>query len=138
MNFWVHHEVEHFDDVCSEFPPVHDVIDHSVLEQKLGALKVLWEFLSNGLFDNSWTSETDQCFRLSDYYITEHGETCRDSSRRWIGQNRDEGKSRFVERGESCRYFRHLHQREGAFLHAGATRSRKDHKRTAFVHRAFD
>src|ERR1043165_1788055 len=110
MNFGVHHEVQHFDDMCSEFPPVNDVIDHSVLEQKLGALKVLWKFLSNGLFDNSWTSETDQCLRLSDYYITEHGENCSDASRRGISQNRDEGQSCFVERGESRRYFRHLHQ----------------------------
>src|ERR1044072_10054945 len=97
MNFGVHHEVEHLDDVCSKFPSIHNGIDHSVLEQKLGALKVLWEFLSNGLFDNSWTCETDQCFRLSDYHITEHGETCSDPSRGGIGQNRDRSEEHTSE-----------------------------------------
>src|SRR5438874_8590774 len=49
-----------------------DEIDHSVLDEKLRALKTLGQRLTDRLLDDPRSGETDQRFRLSDVQIAEH------------------------------------------------------------------
>src|SRR5208283_1415911 len=64
---------------------VNDGVDHAVLDKKLGALKSLRQLLPDRLLDHSRSGETDQRTRFGDIQITEHGETCSDATRCWIG-----------------------------------------------------
>src|SRR4030095_6802655 len=135
MNLRVHHEVEQLGDVCSQLPTIDNVVDHSVFKEKLRSLKIFRQLLTNRLFDNSRTSESDQCFWLSDDDITKHRKTRGDAPSGWIGQNGNERQSSFVERSKCGGDLGHLHQRQRAFLHTRATGGREDDDCVSFFQR---
>ena len=87
MDFGVHHEVQKLDDLIAQLSTIDDCIDHPVLEEELRALEVFWQFLSDCLFDDSWTSESDQGFRFTDDDVAQHRKTCSDTTSRWIGEH---------------------------------------------------
>ena len=84
MDFRVHHEVQNSDDVVSKFTPVDYVVDHAVFEEKLRPLKVLWQFLSDGLLDYSWSGKPDERFWFGNNYIAQHREACRHAASRRV------------------------------------------------------
>ena len=67
-----------------EFASVNNVVDHSMLQQELGALKIFWKFLPDSLFNHSWASKADQGFWLSNDHIAKHREAGGHSACGWI------------------------------------------------------
>src|SRR5258705_13032131 len=54
------HKLQGTRNVRLELLAVDYCIQHAVLQQKLGALESLGQFLADGLFDHSWTGESDE------------------------------------------------------------------------------
>ena len=48
-------------------------VDSTMLQQKLTALKALWQFLANRLLDNIWPGESCPRVWLSDIDIAQQG-----------------------------------------------------------------
>src|SRR5256885_3414047 len=59
-------------------------------------------------------------FRSPDVEVAEHGEAGGDAAGGGIGEHSDIGQLFVVEPGEGGRYFRELHEADGAFHHARA------------------
>src|SRR3989442_4687307 len=116
----IHHKVERLDDEGPHLAAIDDGVDHAVLQEKLGSLKIFGQLLSDRLFDHSRAGETDESFWLGQDQITEHRKTRSHASSSWIGQHRDEWKMPFFQSGQRRGYLSHLHEREHAFLHARA------------------
>src|ERR1043165_10280759 len=136
LDLRIHHEVERLDDEVAHLAAVNDGVEHAVFEEELGALEILRQLLTDGLFDDAWTGKTDQGFWLGDNQVAEHGEARGHAARRRVCQHRDEGKSRLVQLRERGGDLRHLHQAECAFLHPRAARSRKGDDRAAHLESA--
>src|SRR5215831_5315998 len=103
--------------------PMHDGVDHSVLEEEFAALESIRQFLFDGLFDNPRTRESDQCSGFGDVEIAEHGVAGGHSSRSRIRQYGYVWKALHVEIGKGRRNLCHLHQTQRSFLHARAART---------------
>src|SRR2546428_5767742 len=110
----IHHKVERLDDEGPHLAAIDDGVDHAVLQEKLGSLKVLGQLLPDRLFDHSRAGETDESFRLSQDQITEHRKTRGHASGSWIGQHRDKWEMPFFQSRQRRRYLSHLHQRQHA------------------------
>src|ERR687896_2388210 len=82
----IHHEVQQLDDVITQLASIDDLVDHAVVQQKLGTLKVFRQLLADSLFDDARTGEPDQRFWFGEYDVAEHRETGSDATRRRIGQ----------------------------------------------------
>src|SRR5581483_4681884 len=85
----VQKHVERSREIALEIGTLHNGIKKAVLQKKLAALETLGQFLTNRLFDDSRTGETDQGSRFSDVQISEHGEARRNTACRRVGQNAD-------------------------------------------------
>jgi hypothetical protein len=109
-----------------------------VLEQELGALKALGQGLAHGLLDDARTGETDQCARLGDHHVADHGEARRHAAHGRIGQHRHEREPGIGQARERSAGLGHLHEREKPLLHARATARRHAHERDALLHAAVD
>jgi glycine hydroxymethyltransferase len=57
-----------------ELGAIDDDVQESVLQQELTALEPVREILADRLLDDAWPGEPDQCTRLGDVEITQHGE----------------------------------------------------------------
>src|SRR5262249_6007683 len=64
-----------------EIAPMHDEVEHAVLEQELGALESVGQLLTDGLLDDAGAGEADQRPRLGHDDVAEHGEAGRHSAR---------------------------------------------------------
>src|SRR6476646_6045241 len=102
-------------------------IDHSVLQKKLRTLKLIRELLLDGLLDHPRTSKADQCLRLGQDHVTQHGNAGRDAPEGRIGQQTDQRKLGLAQLGHRRGCLGHLHERKDPFLHAGATGRRHEH-----------
>ena len=102
--------------------PLHDHVDHAVLEQIFGALESVGQALADGLLDHARAGEADQRARLGDLHIAQHGIGGRHAARGRIGQHHDIGQARFVQHVHADGGARHLHQGKDALLHARAAR----------------
>ena len=95
-------------------------VDHAVLEQVLRPLEALRQALADGALDHPRPGEADQRPRLGDGDVAQHGVRGGDAAGGRIGQDDDIGQAvlpRHLHRDGGAR---HLHQRQDAFLHAGA------------------
>src|SRR5690349_502943 len=68
------HETQRLNNKVSKILSFHNRVEHPVVEQKLGALKTFRQFLSDGLFYDSWTRKSDLRSRFGDVQIAEHRE----------------------------------------------------------------
>ena len=132
------HESKRSRDGAFHFAAIDDEVEHPVLEEKLTALKSLGQLLANRLLDDARAGEANQRSRLRDVQIAEHREARRHASRGRVGQDRDVRKVLLIEPRQRRADFRHLHQRQRAFHHAGAAGARDDNHRTACRERALD
>src|SRR5690554_5206362 len=121
---------ERLRDASAELKPWDDRVEHAVFQQKLRSLKAFGEFLPDGLLDDARPRKSDERARLGEVHIAEESKTCGDAPRRRIAQIRDERNARFAEEADGAHALGHLHEREGALLHPGAPRGRKNDERT--------
>src|SRR6266576_3269669 len=115
-----------------------DGFEKTVLQQEFGALKSFGEFLADGLLDHARTGKPDERAGFPDVEVAEHGEAGGDAAGGGIGEHRDIGQLFVVEPGEGGRYFRELHEADGAFHHARAARAGHGDERLAGLDRQFD
>src|ERR1700679_2631564 len=78
-------------DVGLKFLARNDGVEEAVLEQKVGVLKTFGECLTDGLFDDARTGETDERARFGNVEVAEHGVTGGDAASCGIGEQRKEG-----------------------------------------------
>ena len=104
---------------------MHHHVDHAVVFQIFRALKAFRQFLADGLFDHARAGKTDQRAGLGDLHVAEHGIGGGDAAGGRIGQHHDIGLLRLAQHLHADRGARHLHQRQNAFLHAGAAGGRE-------------
>src|ERR1700709_2780955 len=97
---------------------MRNAVEHSVIEQEFSSLKSLRQILAKRLFDHAWPRKTNHCAWLGENCVSEHCVTRADAARRRIREDRDVRQSALGELREHRSYFRHLHEREHAFLHA--------------------
>src|SRR5438552_2584307 len=83
--------------VTLEFLAVHHGVEESVLQQKLGALETLRQFLADRLLDYPRPSEANQGARLGDIEIAKHGVAGRNAPRRRIGKHRNKWDTDLIE-----------------------------------------
>ena len=89
-------------------------------KQELARLKSGWQFDLNGSFDRTRTSEANERFRFSEHKIAQRRKTCGDAAHGWIGKHRDVEPAQLVVSRQCSGHFRHLHQRQDAFVHSRA------------------
>ena len=63
-----------------KLPSINYPVDHSMISQKLAALESFRQFLSNGLFNDTWSRKTNQRSGFSNIDISKHGEACGNAS----------------------------------------------------------
>ena len=80
-----------------QLAPVHDHVQHAVLEQELRALEALGQLLADRLLDDARPGEADQGAGLRHVQVAEHRERGGDAAGGGIGQQADEGQPRLVE-----------------------------------------
>jgi hypothetical protein len=97
-----------------------DVVEHAVIEEKLGSLESLGELLLDGLFDDAGTGEADEGLGLRDVDVAQHGEAGRRPARRRIAEDGNKRQAGRAEPGDRGAGLDHLHQRQHALLHPGA------------------
>ncbi len=98
----------------------YDGVDEAVFQHELGGLEAWGEVLVGGFFNDAWASEADHAFWLGDVDVTDGGEGSGDAAGGGMRENGDVWQAGFAEFGECAAGFRHLHEREHAFLHACA------------------
>ena len=74
--------------LSSQIVPLHNVIQHTVLQEELRPLEALGKLLSDGLLNHSRACKSDQSSRLSQNQIAQHGKACRHAPR---GRVREDG-----------------------------------------------
>ena len=106
-----------------------------MLEQEFGALEALGQLLTDRLLDHTRASKADQSAGFCKDHVAQHRVARRDAAGGRVGQNRNVGEPRLFQQSQAGRRFGHLHQGEGAFHHAGATRGGNNHQRFAELQR---
>ena len=101
------------------------------------ALKTFRQFLADGLFDHARAGKADQRAGLGDLHVAEHGIGGGDAAGGRIGQHHDIGQFRLAQHLHADGGARHLHQRQNAFLHAGAAGGREHDERRFLFDRKF-
>ncbi|MNG85530.1 hypothetical protein D3C79_442900 [compost metagenome] len=104
-----------------------------MLQQELAALEAFRQLLAHGLLDHARAGEADQCLRLADDHVTEHGQAGGDTTVHRVGQYRDERDAFFAQARQHGRGLGHLHQRDQRFLHARTTGGREADHRAAML-----
>ena len=112
-----------------QFGARHDLVDHAVLEQILGALKPVRQLFVDRLLDDPRAGKADDRAGLGERDVADHREGRRDAAGRRIGQHDDVGQPRLLDHVGGDDRARHLHQRQHALLHARAARGRNDDQR---------
>src|SRR6186713_2729370 len=107
MYLGVHHEAQQLRDVVMQLAAIDNRVDHTVVQQKLRSLEILWQFLSNGLLDNARAGKTDERLRLSENHVAKHREACRDAAGGWVSQDRNKRQTRFIQRSQRRGDLRH-------------------------------
>src|ERR1019366_6203459 len=86
--------------------------------QEFGALKTFGQLLANGLLDDARAGKADEGAGFGDVQIAQHGETGGDAAGGGVGEHAHKGQAGLVEAHEGGGDFGHLHEADGAFLHA--------------------
>ena len=125
-------------DARAHVAAVDDHVDLAFLQEEFGALEAFGKLFTHGLLDHARTGKADQGLRFGDDDVAHEGERRRHTAHRRVGQNRNEGQTRFGETRHGRRGLRHLHERQEAFLHAGAARSGEAHEGAVAADRLVD
>ena len=75
-----------------QIPPPDHEIDQPGLEQRIGAVRILWRRDACGLLDDSRPDESDLRARLGNQDVAERGEAGRHAAKCRVRQNGNEGK----------------------------------------------
>ena len=75
----------------AELAALNNTINHTVLEQELGALEIIRQGLSHRLLYHPAAGEADCGPRLGDMDITQHGEASRHAAGRRVTQQHNVG-----------------------------------------------
>ena len=116
---------------------MHHHVDHAVIPQVFGALESVRQFLADGLLDHAGAGKADQRAGFGDLHVAQHGVGRGDAAGGRIGQHHDIGQFRLAQHLHAHRGARHLHQRQNAFLHAGAAGGREHDERRFLFQRKF-
>src|SRR5713226_3312243 len=127
----VQEKIEGVGDEGLEVLAVDDGVEKAVFEEEFGALKAFGELLSDGLFNDAWAGEADECAGFADVKVAEHGEAGGDAAGGGIGEHGDIGELLFVKTGKGGGDFGKLHQADGALHHARAAGAGDSDKRLA-------
>src|SRR4029453_11889962 len=119
------HEVQRVQDEISQVFSFDNRIEHPMLEQELRALKALRQLLFYGLLNHAGSCKPDLCAGFGYVEIAQHREAGRHSAGRRVSEHRYEWKPGFIQPRKRRRYFRHLHERDCAFLHPRSAGSRE-------------
>ena len=122
----------------AQLAALYDRINQAVLQCELGRLESFRQLLTDGVSDNALSRKADKRLRFCQDDIALRGERCRDAAGRRIGDDRTVEQPCFGMTLERAGDFRHLHERNDAFLHARAAGRREDHDRQALFGRTFD
>lgn len=106
-------------------------IDKAVLEHKFRRLEFLGQLLANGVLNHATASEADKRAGLGNNHVALHRETRGHAARSGVGNHREIRQARLTVTLNRGRDFRHLHERNQAFLHARAARAGEQHQRQA-------
>ena len=97
-------------------------VEHTVFEQELGGLEIRRKLLLDGLFYHTRACKADQCARLGHYYVGRGSIGGCNTACTGVNQHGDVRQMGLGQLSHNSRSFRHLHQREDAFLHTSAAR----------------
>ncbi len=107
---------------------VHHHVDHAVVIEIFGALEALGQLFANRLLDDARAGKADQRAGLGQMHVAQHGIGSGDATGRGVGEHHDEGQAGFAQAQHGNGGAGHLHEREDAFLHAGAAGGSKQHE----------
>src|SRR6185503_9535586 len=131
-------ESEQPGDRLLELGPVHDAVDHALLEEELGPLESLRELLVDRLLDDARSREPDERLRLGEYHVPHRREAGRDAAGRRVRHDRDVGNARVREPGQERVRLGHLHEREDSLEHARPAGGGEDDERSPRLDRKED
>src|SRR5260370_6403230 len=120
LNVLMFAEIDDPGHFCAQIFAGHDTIDKPMLQQKLARLKALRQLQADRVPDRSLSGEADQSARLRQRDVALQGKAGGHSPHGGIRQNRDIEAARFVVPAQGGGHLGHLHERQDAFLHAGA------------------
>ena len=109
----------------------NDGVDKAMLKREFRRLEFLGKLLANGVLDHAAASEADERAGLGNNHVTLHRKTRGHATRGGVGNHREIRQARFAVTLNRGRNFRHLHERNQAFLHARAARASEQHQRQA-------
>ena len=84
-------------------------------------MESFWQGDAHGAFNHARTGKTNERFGLGDHHIAHEGKTCGHAAHGRVGQDADVRQAFLRQAGEGGIGFGHLHERQQALLHAGAT-----------------
>src|SRR5690606_24509570 len=111
----------------SELEPRDDPVHHAVCEQELGALEPFGERRPKRALDHARPGEADERSGLDEVHVPEKRRARRDTAGRRMQQHADERLSYFSVAPQRGHGFRHLHEAQDSFLHAGTPRRMQQH-----------
>ncbi|GBD19321.1 hypothetical protein HRbin27_01827 [bacterium HR27] len=120
-------------DRIPEPPPVDDLIDETMLEEKLRRMRPQWLMSSRFLYD-AWPCKADERAWLGENDVALIRERRINPTRRRVRQHRDEGHVRIVRPFRCGGRLRHLHETEHALLHPGPAGCRDRDDRQPTLH----
>src|ERR1700737_656415 len=112
---------------------VHDHVHHPMLLQIFGTLEAVWQFLADGLLDDTGAGKPDERTGFCEVHIPQHGIGSSDAPGGRVGQNDDVGLSRLAHHLDRYGCTRKLHKGKNALLHARAPRGGEHDERRALV-----
>ena len=108
---------------------LNDGVDKAMLEREFRRLEFLGQLLANGVLNHATAGEADERAGLGNNHVALHRETRGHAARSGIGNHREIRQARLAVTLDCGRDFRHLHERNQAFLHARAARAGEQHQR---------
>ena len=112
--------IEQIGEAAAQGGAVDDEIDHAVIEEELGGLEAVGQFLLGDLLDDARSGEADEGAGLGHDDIGDGGVAGGDAAVAGIDQQGDVRHARFAQPGEGGDGFGHLHEGEESLVHAGA------------------
>ncbi len=97
--------VEELDEAAAEAGPVDDEVDHAVVEEELGGLEALGQFLLGDLFDDARAGETDESAGFGHDDIGDGGVAGGDAAVAGIDQQGDMGDAASPRRAKAATVF---------------------------------
>ena len=109
-----------------------------MFQKVFGLLKAFGKAGANCLFNNACAGKANNGVRFRKGNVTQHCEGRCNAACCRVGQNDNVGKPFFLQLADGHCGTSHLHQRQDAFLHACAARSRNHNQRGVLKDRQFD